>query len=45
MAASVDDQFGSLDAAIRVFAGYFALSSTLVWLVGRVRSVGAPTSG
>ncbi len=41
-AAFVYDQFGSLDAAFRVFAVYFVVSAALVWLAGRVRHVGAP---
>ena len=44
-AAFVYDQFGSLDAAFRVFAGYFVVSAVFVWLAGRVKNVGAPVSG
>ena len=44
-AAFVYDQFGSLDAAFRVFAGYFVVSAVFVWLAGRVKNVGAPASG
>lgn len=41
-AAFVYDQFGSLDAAFRIFAAYFVASAILVWLAGRVRNVSAP---
>lgn len=34
-AALIFDQFGSLDAAFRVFAGYFVASAVLVWFAGR----------
>ena len=44
-AAFVYDQFGSLDAAFRVFAGYFVVCAVFVWLAGRVKNVGAPASG
>ncbi len=44
-AAFVYDQFGSLDAAFRVFAAYFVISAILVWLAGRMRYIGAPAYG